>query len=159
MRVSSRWSVLPLGFLVACGAQDLGDPSGPGPGGDYEGIDEAGQALTDLSAQCTFTSGTGVMETMVVNALSPGDRVLAVSIGAFGDRFGKIADRLQHRLPSDRVVDRAAWWTDKFQNRYEDICRRLRCQSGQVELTKRFGWSETLEVTNNAQQSASCGAG
>ena len=27
-------------------------------------------------------SGTGVMETMVVNALSPGDRVLAVSIGA-----------------------------------------------------------------------------
>jgi aspartate aminotransferase-like enzyme len=37
-------------------------------------------------------SGTGVMETMAVNALSPGDRVLAVSIGAFGDRFGKIAE-------------------------------------------------------------------
>jgi aspartate aminotransferase-like enzyme len=37
-------------------------------------------------------SGTGIMETMVVNALSPGDRVLAVSIGAFGDRFGKIAE-------------------------------------------------------------------
>jgi aspartate aminotransferase-like enzyme len=36
-------------------------------------------------------SGTGSMEAAVVNVLSPGDRVLAVSIGAFGDRFAKIA--------------------------------------------------------------------
>ncbi len=37
-------------------------------------------------------SGTGVMEAMVVNALSPGDHVLGVSIGAFGDRFATIAE-------------------------------------------------------------------
>ena len=37
-------------------------------------------------------SGTGAMEAVVVNTLSPGDRVLAVSIGAFGDRFGVIAE-------------------------------------------------------------------
>ena len=37
-------------------------------------------------------SGTGAMEAAVVNTLSPGDRVLAVSIGSFGDRFGKIAE-------------------------------------------------------------------
>jgi aspartate aminotransferase-like enzyme len=37
------------------------------------------------------TSGTGAMETAVVNFLSPGDRVLCVSIGAFGDRFADIA--------------------------------------------------------------------
>lgn len=36
-------------------------------------------------------SGTGGMEAMVVNTLSPGDRVLAVSIGSFGDRFASIA--------------------------------------------------------------------
>jgi aspartate aminotransferase-like enzyme len=36
-------------------------------------------------------SGTGAMEAAVVNTLSPGDRVLAVSIGAFGDRFASIA--------------------------------------------------------------------
>jgi aspartate aminotransferase-like enzyme len=36
-------------------------------------------------------SGSGAMEAAVVNTLSPGDRVLAVSIGAFGDRFAKIA--------------------------------------------------------------------
>ncbi len=36
-------------------------------------------------------SGTGGLEAAVVNALSPGDRVLSVSIGVFGDRFAAIA--------------------------------------------------------------------
>lgn len=36
-------------------------------------------------------SGTGAMEASIVNMLSPGDKVLAVSVGAFGDRFGDIA--------------------------------------------------------------------
>ena len=36
-------------------------------------------------------AGTGGLEAAVVNVLSPGDQVLAVSIGAFGDRFAKIA--------------------------------------------------------------------
>jgi len=38
-------------------------------------------------------SGTGALEAMVVNFLSPGDPVLVVSIGFFGDRFGEIAER------------------------------------------------------------------
>jgi len=36
-------------------------------------------------------SGTGGLEAAVVNTLSPGDRVLSVTIGAFGDRFARIA--------------------------------------------------------------------
>ncbi len=36
-------------------------------------------------------SGSGGLEAAVVNTLSPGDRVLGVTIGAFGDRFAKIA--------------------------------------------------------------------
>lgn len=36
-------------------------------------------------------SGTGALEAAVVNFISPGDKVLAVSIGVFGDRFAKIA--------------------------------------------------------------------
>lgn len=36
-------------------------------------------------------SGTGGLEAAIVNSLSPGDRVLGVSIGAFGDRFASIA--------------------------------------------------------------------
>ena len=37
------------------------------------------------------TAGTGGLEAAIVNVLSPGDRVLGVSIGSFGDRFAKIA--------------------------------------------------------------------
>jgi aspartate aminotransferase-like enzyme len=37
-------------------------------------------------------SGSGALEAAVVNTLSPGDRVLGVTIGAFGDRFAQIAD-------------------------------------------------------------------
>jgi len=36
-------------------------------------------------------SGTGGLEAAIVNFLSPGDPVLGVSIGSFGDRFAKIA--------------------------------------------------------------------
>jgi aspartate aminotransferase-like enzyme len=36
-------------------------------------------------------AGSGGLEAAIVNTLSPGDKVLAVSIGAFGDRFARIA--------------------------------------------------------------------
>ncbi len=36
-------------------------------------------------------SGTGGLEAAIVNTLSPGDRVLALSCGVFGDRFAAIA--------------------------------------------------------------------
>ena len=62
-------------------------------------------------------SGSGAMEAAVVNTLSPGDRVLVVTIGAFGDRFAKIAgafgadvDRLEvewgHAASPDDLRDR-----------------------------------------------------
>ncbi len=38
-------------------------------------------------------SGTGAMEAAIVNTLSPGDKVLAVNCGNFGQRFGEIARR------------------------------------------------------------------
>lgn len=58
-------------------------------------------------------SGTGGMEAAIVNTLSPGDRVLAVTMGAFGDRFAEIAEahgadvtRLQ--IPLGQAADPAA---------------------------------------------------
>ena len=36
-------------------------------------------------------AGTGGLESAIVSFLSPGDKVLAITIGAFGDRFAKIA--------------------------------------------------------------------
>lgn len=39
------------------------------------------------------SSGTGALEASLVNAFSPGDKVLAISVGVFGERFAKIASR------------------------------------------------------------------
>ena len=40
-------------------------------------------------------SGTGGMEAAIVNTLSPGDKVLSISNGFFGERFGDIAGTYQ----------------------------------------------------------------
>ena len=39
------------------------------------------------------SSGTGGMEASIVNTMSPGDKVLSLSNGVFGDRFATIAER------------------------------------------------------------------
>lgn len=46
---------------------------------------------TDGDVLILTCSGTGGMEAAVVSTLSPGDKVLAVSVGSFGDRFAQIA--------------------------------------------------------------------
>ena len=51
-----------------------------------------GLLATDAEILFLTASGTGALEAAIVNSLSPGDRVLAVSIGAFGDRFAAIAE-------------------------------------------------------------------
>ncbi|MEO8456762.1 MAG: alanine--glyoxylate aminotransferase family protein, partial [Chloroflexota bacterium] len=48
--------------------------------------------ITTQDVMIISASGTGGLEAAVVNTLSPGDRVLAVSIGAFGERFATIAE-------------------------------------------------------------------
>ena len=57
-------------------------------------------------------SGSGGMEAAIANTFSPGDRVLAVSIGAFGDRFAEIAriygaDVVKLDFPLGTVADPA----------------------------------------------------
>ncbi len=39
------------------------------------------------------SSGTGGLEAAIVNTLSPGDKVLSVAVGVFGERFATIAQR------------------------------------------------------------------
>ena len=48
--------------------------------------------LTSNDVLILSASGTGGLEAAVVNTLSPGDKVLSVSIGSFGERFAAIAD-------------------------------------------------------------------
>ncbi len=47
---------------------------------------------TEHDVHVFTASGTGGMEAAIVNTLSPGDRVLAVTVGVFGDRFADIAE-------------------------------------------------------------------
>ena len=47
---------------------------------------------TDGDVLIVTASGTGAMEAAIVNTISPGDRVLAVCIGLFGERFADIAE-------------------------------------------------------------------
>ena len=47
--------------------------------------------MTENRMYILTASGTGSMEASIVNTLSPGDKVLSVSVGYFGDRFADIA--------------------------------------------------------------------
>jgi aspartate aminotransferase-like enzyme len=55
------------------------------------GIQEAFQTQSDVLL--LTSSGTGGLEAAVANLFSPGDRVLAIIIGNFGERFATIAER------------------------------------------------------------------
>lgn len=68
---------------------------------------------------CFTASGTGGLEAAVVNTLSPGDRVLAVSIGNFGDRFAGLA----RRFGAD-IVDYQVTWGEAADP--AELERRLR---------------------------------
>ncbi|MBQ0825167.1 pyridoxal-phosphate-dependent aminotransferase family protein [Streptomyces tagetis] len=57
-------------------------------------------------------SGTGGMEAAVVNCVAPGERVLALCAGYFGERFAAVArahgaEVTEHRVPWGRALDPA----------------------------------------------------
>jgi len=66
---------------------------------------EFAQALNDVTAKLKQLfqtkndvflltgSGTGGLEAAIVNTLSPGDKVLSVTVGVFGERFASIAEQ------------------------------------------------------------------
>ncbi len=60
---------------------------------EYEQLEENLKELFDTKNMVLMfaSSGTGAMESAIVNMFSPGDKVLAVSIGSFGDRFAEIS--------------------------------------------------------------------
>jgi len=53
-----------------------------------EGIQRVFETREDVYV--LTSSGTGAMETAVINTLSPGDRVLTINAGKFGERWGNI---------------------------------------------------------------------
>src|SRR6202165_5898123 len=73
-----------------------------------EGVQWAFQTQHDVVI--LTTSGTGGLESLVANTLSPGQRLLVASMGYFGERMGKIArafgvDVVQIDFEPGRAVD------------------------------------------------------
>jgi len=54
-----------------------------------EGVKRVFETKNDVFIMTS--SGTGAMEAAIVNTLSPGDKIVNVSVGVFGARFGEIA--------------------------------------------------------------------
>ena len=88
----------------ADGERPEGMPHGMGGGFNMTGeeFQELIYGVTDKLKQLFQTkndlylltgSGTGGLEAIIVNSLSPGDRVLSVAIGVFGERFATIAEK------------------------------------------------------------------
>jgi aspartate aminotransferase-like enzyme len=91
-------------------------------------------------------SGTGGLESAVVNTLAPGDKVLAVSIGAFGDRFAAIADTY-----GAQVVMLAYEWGQAA--RPEDVRRALE-EDGDIKAVLVTHNETSTGVTNPLEEIA-----
>jgi aspartate aminotransferase-like enzyme len=80
--------------VLQAGAQQMIDHRGPEfkdmIGRIHSGLQTAFQTKNQIAI--LTASGTGAMEGAIINTLSPGDRVLSISIGVFGDRFSQIAE-------------------------------------------------------------------
>lgn len=74
---------------------------------------------TEAEVLIHTSSGTGGLESAVVNAFSPGDQVLVVSIGNFGERFKKITTA----YGLDVQLLEYEWGLDA---RHEDVAAMLR---------------------------------
>ncbi len=68
-------------------------------------------------------SGTGAMEAAIVNTCSPGEKVMAITIGNFGDRFAEIAKRFGTDVTKVEISAGQAADPD-------DIARRLDADPG-----------------------------
>lgn len=83
----------PPEVLAAAGSEMI-NHRGPEMAALQERVSAGAQPFFGTSGEVMLisASGTGAMEAVVTNLLSPGDRVLSVSVGSFGDRFGSIAE-------------------------------------------------------------------
>jgi aspartate aminotransferase-like enzyme len=94
------------------GGRQMINHRGPEFAGILRGIQEGMKPYFGTAGDIAILScaGTGGLEAAVVNTLSPGDRVLGVSIGSFGDRFAKIAEAYGANV--DRMAAEWGWAAD-----------------------------------------------
>ncbi|MDU2063995.1 MAG: alanine--glyoxylate aminotransferase family protein [Sporomusaceae bacterium] len=97
-------------------------------------------------------AGTGMMEAAIVNVLSPGDTVLVVSIGVFGDRIADIATRFGLKVEKLAVEWGCAAEPQVLKERLEqDVNREIKA----VFITHN---ETSTGITNPLQQLAAAAA-
>ena len=86
-------TAVPQSILLA-GAHPMVNHRGPEFRAALEACTEGLKRVFQTSHEVYIltASGTGGLEAAIVNTLSPGDKILSVSIGVFGDRFATIAE-------------------------------------------------------------------
>jgi len=99
------------------------------------------------------SSGTGAMETAVVNTLSPGDKVLTINAGKFGERWGNICKA--YGIAYKEVV--VEWGKDFPKERLEaelkamPDCKAVFCQLSETSTGAIFdiqGFGEVVAKTD-----------
>ena len=98
---------------------------------------------TDNEVVVMSSSGTGGLESAIVNLVSPGDRVLAAICGNFGERFAEIAtaygaDVIRHEVEWGQPVD-------------PDDLRRLLAAHPEVELVLLTHNETSTGLTNDLE--------
>ena len=98
---------------------------------------------TDNEVVVMSSSGTGGLESAIVNLVSPGDRVLAAICGNFGERFAEIAtaygaDVIRHEVEWGQPVD-------------PDDLRRLLASHPEVELVLLTHNETSTGLTNDLE--------
>ena len=83
-----------------------------------EGVKQVFETKNDLYIMTS--SGTGAMEAAIVNTLSPGDKVVNVCVGVFGERFGEIAELFGAEVISLDFPYGCAADTDKIRETLND---------------------------------------
>lgn len=80
--------------ILLAGAQQMINHRGPEFSDLIQRVHSGLQKVFQTENQIALltSSGTGAMEAAIVNTLSPGDRILMVTVGVFGDRFCQIAE-------------------------------------------------------------------
>ena len=99
--------------------------------------------MTENRLYILTASGTGSLEAAVVNTLSPGDRVLAVSVGYFGDRFKDIA-----RAHGAEVVELNFEWGTAAD---PDLIRRALREDPQIRAVQITHNETSTGVTNDLE--------
>lgn len=105
-----------------------------------DGLGEVFQTRNDI---LTFVaSGTGGLEAAIVNLFSPGDRILSISNGSFGERWAEMAERYGARV--DRV---SAPWGQRVPD--AEVAARLAADTAREYRAVLVTQSETSTGVHN----------